>query len=50
MSIEDFEALVKSMFERADKDSNGELTKREFKQFTLFVLDTLKGIPFASNA
>lgn len=49
MTIDEFEAVVKSMFDRADANKNKVLDPKEFKQFTLFVLNTLHGIPLAKN-
>lgn len=49
MNIVEFEKMVKEMFNAADANKDEVLKLDEFKQFSLFVLEALQGIPFANN-
>ena len=49
MTEVDFLSEVKSMFDRSDKNKKGFITLKEFKQFSLFILETFHEIPFATE-
>lgn len=49
MSPQEFQNMVREMFEASDENNNSKLTLDEFKQFALYVLEAMQGVTFSNG-